>query len=148
MDCKFYLCFTRFPISSVFIINRQKMIDWFVNFKKVKINKQGDFILHLKSSSFLVVSRKVKKMRGGQFKTTCLTDNRMNIDVKNGTWKCENIQFMQEWWNDECSLFIYLPSWRMQRKREKILISCVSYSRRIPVLVFLVFCHIFQYCFL
>ena len=87
-------------------------------------------------------------MRGGQFKTTCLTDNRMNIDVKNGTWKCENIQFMQEWWNGECSLFIYLTSWRMQRKREKKLISCVSYSRQIPVLMFLVFCHIFQYCFL
>ena len=27
----------------------------------------------------------------------------------------------------------------MQRKREKMLISCVSYSRQIPVLVFLIF---------
>ena len=46
---------------------------------------------------------------------------------------------MKEWWNDECFLFIYLPSRRMQRKREKILISCVSYSRQIPVLVLLIF---------
>ena len=48
--------------------------------KNVKINKQWAFILHLKNSSFLVVS-----IRGGQFKITCLTDNTMNIDVKNGT---------------------------------------------------------------
>ena len=71
---------------------------------------------------------------------TCLTDNRMNIDVKNGTWKFENIQFMmQEWWNDECFLFTYLPSWRMQQNREKILIFCLSYSRQIPVMVLLIF---------
>ena len=48
--------------------------------KNVKINKQWAFILHLKNSSFLAVS-----IRGGQFKITCLTDNTMNIDVKNGT---------------------------------------------------------------
>ena len=76
------------------------MMYWFVNVnfnlmlsslarswkKKGKINKQWAFILHLKNSSFLVVSWKVKKWgRGGKFKITCLTDNRMNIDVNNGT---------------------------------------------------------------
>ena len=42
-------------------------------------------------------------------------------------------------WCDECFLFINLPSRKMQRKREKMLISFVSYSRQIPVLVFLIF---------
>ena len=72
---KFFLCFTRFFRSNVLKVNRLKMIYWFVNLnfnlmfsssargwrKKVKINQQWAFILHLKNSSFLVVSWKVKK---------------------------------------------------------------------------------------
>ena len=30
-------------------------------------------------------------MRGSQFKTTCLSNNRMNIDVKNVTQKCYTV---------------------------------------------------------
>ena len=71
------------------------MIYWFVNLnfnlifsssarglrKKVKINKQWAFShFALKEVKFLNCS-----LRSGQFKTTCLTDNRMDIDVKNGT---------------------------------------------------------------
>ena len=74
----FIFILNAFFISNAFIINRQKMIYWFVNSnfnlmfsspardwrKKIKTNKKWAFILHLKNSS--------KKMTGGQFKTTCL----------------------------------------------------------------------------
>ena len=53
-------------------------------------------------------------MRGGQFKTTCLTDNRMNNDVKNGTkylkicslWKNNgmiNVFFLFMYHKEECN---------------------------------------------
>ena len=45
--------------------------------KRSKLIKKWAFVLHLKNSS--------KKMKGGQFKTTCLKENRTNIDVRNGT---------------------------------------------------------------
>ena len=74
----FIFVLNAFFIRNAFIINKQKMIYWFVNSnfnlmfsspaggwrKKIKTNKRWAFILHLKNSS--------KKMRGGQFKTTCL----------------------------------------------------------------------------
>ena len=50
--------------------------------EKVKFDKQWALIWHLKNSNVLAVSWKVKKMRGDQFKKTCLRDNRMNTDDK------------------------------------------------------------------
>ena len=150
--CKFYPCFTRFFIRNAFKINRQKMIYWFINLnfdlmfsssvrgwrKKVKINKQWAFILHLKNSSFLIISWKVKKKWGVVNSKHVWQITKWILMLKT---EHKNLKIYSLCKNDGMINVFFLFIYHQEEctGREKMLISCVSYSRQIPVLVFLIF---------